>query len=167
MAAPSPPSPRPQRAQPRWGSRAALDTNLLVDAEGFGDEARVSATRQLLDLLSEADLVVPLQCLGDLFRVLTGKAGRSTSQAQEAVLGWMDAYPVLESNAAAWRGAMDLCVAHQLASWDALVLNVAAEGGARLLLTEDLHHGFSWRGVRVVNPLIDPQDSLLRQLVGG
>jgi predicted nucleic acid-binding protein len=53
-----------------------------------------------------------------------------------------------------------------LASWDALVLNVAAEGGARLLLTEDLHHGFSWRGVRVVNPLIEPQDSLLRQLLG-
>jgi predicted GTPase len=40
--------------------RAALDTNLLIDAEGFGDEARVSATRQLRDLLSEADLVVPL-----------------------------------------------------------------------------------------------------------
>jgi hypothetical protein len=40
--------------------RAALDTNLLIYAEGFGDEARVSATRQLRDLLSEADLVVPL-----------------------------------------------------------------------------------------------------------
>jgi predicted nucleic acid-binding protein len=58
-------------------------------------------------------------------------------------------------------------VAHQLASWDALVLNVAAEGGARLLLTEDLHQSFSWRGVRVVNPLIEPQDSLLSQLLGG
>jgi predicted nucleic acid-binding protein len=147
--------------------RAALDTNLLVYAEGFGDEPRVSATRELLDLLSEADLVVPLQCLGELFIVLTGKAGRPAQQSQDAVLGWMDAYPVLESNAAAWRGAMDLCVAHQLASWDALVLNVAAEGGARLLLTEDLHHGFSWRGVRVVNPLIEPQDSPLRQLLGG
>ena len=146
--------------------RAALDTNLLVYAEGFGDEVRVGATRQLLDQLSEADLVIPLQCLGELFRVLTGKAGRPAAQVQEAVLGWMDAYPVLDSNAAAWRGAMDLCVAHQLASWDALVLNVAAEGGARLLLTEDLHPGFSWRGVRVVNPLVEPIDPLLRQLLG-
>jgi predicted nucleic acid-binding protein len=146
--------------------RAALDTNLLVYAEGFGDEARVGVTRQLLDQLSEADLVIPLQCLGELFRVLTGKAGRPAPQAQEAVLGWMDAYPVLDSNTAAWRGAMDLCVAHQLAGWDALVLNVAAEGGARLLLTEDLHPGFSWRGVRVVNPLVEPIDPLLRQLLG-
>ena len=93
--------------------RAALDTNLLVYTEGFGDEARVSATRQLLDQLSEADLVIPLQCLGELFRVL----------------------------------------------------NVAAEGGARLLLTEDLHAGFSWRGVSVVNPLIEPIDALLQQLL--
>jgi predicted nucleic acid-binding protein len=145
--------------------RAALDTNLLVYAEGFGDDARVNATRQLLTRLSDADLVVPLQCLGELFRVLTGKAGRSAQQAQEAVLGWMDAYPVLESNASAWRGAMDLCVAHQVASWDALVLNVAAEGGARLLLTEDLNPGFSWRGVQVVNPLKAPTDPLLTQLL--
>lgn len=147
--------------------RAALDTNLLVYAEGFGDQARVGATRQLLAQLSDvnADVVLPVQCLGELFRVLTAKAGRSTPQAQQALLGWMDAYPLLETNASAWRGAMDLCVAHQLASWDALVLNVAAEGGARLLLTEDLNPGFSWRGVQVVNPLQQPLDPLLRQLL--
>jgi predicted nucleic acid-binding protein len=145
--------------------RAALDTNLLVYAEGFGDPARVGASRQLLARLSDADLVVPLQCLGELFRVLTGKVGRSAPQAQEAVLGWMDAYQVMETNASAWRGAMDLCVAHKLASWDALVLNVAAEAGARLLLTEDLNPGFSWRGVQVVNPLQHPANPLLSQLL--
>ncbi|WP_398327478.1 hypothetical protein [Vulcanococcus sp.] len=56
-------------------------------------------------------------------------------------------------------------VAHQLSSWDALVLNVAAESGARLLLTEDLHPGLNWRGVRVVNPFSDEQDPLLTQLL--
>jgi predicted nucleic acid-binding protein len=146
--------------------RAALDTNILVYAEGFGDQPRVHACRQLLEQLSGADVVIPLQCLGELFKVLTAKAGRPAHQVQEAVLNWMDAFPVLESNAAAWRGAMDLCVAHQLASWDALVLNVAAEAGARLLLTEDLHAGFSWRGVCVVNPLTEPAHPLLVQLLG-
>jgi len=145
--------------------RAALDTNLLVYAEGFGDVQRVSATRALLEQLSDADLVVPLQCLGELFRVLTGKAGRSPDQSRDAVLGWMDAFPLLESTATAWQGAIDLCVAHQLGSWDALVLNVAAEGGARLLLTEDFHAGFCWRGVRVVNPLLEPADPYLSQLL--
>lgn len=145
--------------------RAALDTNLLVYAECFGDTHRVDAKRRALKQLGNADVVIPLQCLGELFRVLTGKAGRTNDAAREAVLGWMDAYPVFESNASAWRGAMDLCVSHQLSSWDALVLNVAAEAGARLLLTEDLQPGFSWRGVRIVNPLADTTDPLLEQLL--
>jgi len=119
----------------------------------------------LLEQLTEADLVSPLQCLGELFRVLTGKAGYPAPQAREAVLSWMDTFGVLDSTADAWQGAMDLCVAHQVASWDALVLNVAAEGGAWLLLTEDLHPGFNWRGVRVVNPLVESADPLLLQLV--
>jgi predicted nucleic acid-binding protein len=70
--------------------RAALDTNLLIYAEGCGDDPRVSATRQLLDQL------------GEMFR----------------------------------------------------------------LLTEDLNPGCSWRGVRVVNPLLEPIDPLFLQLLG-
>jgi predicted nucleic acid-binding protein len=62
--------------------------------------------------------------------------------------------------------AKDLCVAHQLANLDALVLNMAAEAGARLLLTEDLLAGFCWRGLRVVNPLVEPADPLLLQMLG-
>jgi len=145
--------------------RAALDTNILVYAEGVGDSTRVSASRELLDSILSADLVIPVQCLGELFRVLTGKAGRSREQAQNSVLSWMDAFGTEDTTADAWRGAMDLCVAHQLSSWDALVLNVAAESGARLLLTEDLHPGLSWRGVRVVNPFSAEQDPLLAQLL--
>jgi predicted nucleic acid-binding protein len=141
--------------------RAALDTNLLAYAEGVGDRDRVLATRALLQRLVGADLVIPVQCLGELFRVLTGKAGRCTQDAQRAVLSWMDGYELIETTAPAWSGAMDLCVAHQLSCWDALVLNAAAEGGARLLLTEDLNPGFSWRGVRVVNPLAASTDPLL------
>lgn len=72
--------------------RAALDTNLLVYAEGFGDRPRVDASRALLQRLAE------------LFRVLTGKAGRSALEAQEAVLSWMEAYPTLDSTSAAWQG---------------------------------------------------------------
>jgi hypothetical protein len=37
--------------------RAALDTNLLVYAEGFGDHERVGATWVLLERLTAADLV--------------------------------------------------------------------------------------------------------------
>ena len=119
--------------------RSALDTNVLVYAEGIGDQVRIEKSRALLAALADGDVVIPLQCLGELFRVLTGKAGRSPAEARD-------------STAQVLAGAMDLCVDHQLGSWVALVLSVAADAGARLLLSEDLNPGFTWRGVRVVNP---------------
>jgi predicted nucleic acid-binding protein len=60
---------------------------------------------------------------------------------------------------------MVLGVAHPLASWDALVLNVAAAGRARPRLTEDLKPGCSRCGVRVATPLVEPLDPLLLQVV--
>lgn len=48
------------------------------------------------------------------------------ADAQEAVLSWMDSYSLVETSSDVWRGAMDLCVAHQMSSWDALVLNASA-----------------------------------------
>ncbi len=87
--------------------RAALDTNVLVYAEGFGDADRVRVSRDLLQQLEAADLVIPVQCLGELFRVLTGKAGRSSADVQEALLSWMDSYSLQETTAEAWRGESD------------------------------------------------------------
>ena len=144
--------------------RAALDTNVLLYAEGYGDRPRVERSRALLQALAKADVVIPLQCLGELYRVLTAKARRDATETREAVLGWMDSYPVLESTPVALAGAMDLCVDHQLGSWDALVLSVAADAGARLLISEDFNPGFTWRGVRLVNPYTEPLDPLLVQI---
>jgi predicted nucleic acid-binding protein len=144
--------------------RAALDANVLVVAEGYGDRSRVERSRALLQALAKADVVIPLQCLGELYRVLTAKARRDATETREAVLGWMDSYPVLESTPVALAGAMDLCVDHQLGSWDALGLSVAADAGARLLISENFNPGFTWRGVRLVNSYTVPQDPLLVQI---
>ena len=65
--------------------RVALDTNVLVYAEGFGDAARCLAARKLMAQLIEQDVVLPAQTLGELSRVLTTKAGRSPEQTRQAV----------------------------------------------------------------------------------
>lgn len=43
------------------------------------------------------------------------------------------------------------------------MLSVAAESRCRMLLSEDLRHGFTWRGVTVVNPFSEPRDPLLER----
>jgi len=51
--------------------------------------------------------------------------------------------------------------------WDALILAVAAENRCRLLLSEDLHDGFIWRGVTVVDPFDGTEHAhLLKMLTG-
>ena len=77
--------------------RLALDTNILAYAEGVGDFGRHRTSLDLLQRLPGDAVVIPAQCLGELFRVLIGKAGRNSEQVREAVLGWADSYEVAES----------------------------------------------------------------------
>ena len=145
--------------------RVALDTNILAYAEGVGDSARQQASLELIRPLSPSLVVIPAQCLGELFRVLTGKARRAPVSAQEALLGWADAYETADSTWTAFQSAMDAVASHNLQIWDALILAVAAEQRCRLLLSEDMQHEFIWRGVTVVNPYQEPKHHLLQALL--
>jgi predicted nucleic acid-binding protein len=62
--------------------------------------------------------------------------------------------------------AADLATDHQLGIWDAVILAATSKGGCRLLLSEDLHEGFTWAGVTVVNPFSSARHVLLNSLLG-
>ena len=141
--------------------RIALDTNILAYAEGLGDDHRCTTALKLIEQLQSSDVVLPAQTLGELARVLTSKAKRTPSQARDAVLGWADSFEVADSSWFAFQAALDLTVDHQLQIWDALILAVTAESHCRLLLSEDFHSGFTWRGVTVVNPFAEQTSELL------
>ncbi|MCL2454729.1 MAG: PIN domain-containing protein [Micrococcales bacterium] len=132
--------------------RVALDTNVLVYAEGEGDETRCRQARALVASLPADEVLVPVQVLGELSRVLIGKAGRLRDDVRTAVTGWADAYQVADSTAQAFASALDLMADHQMSTWDALILAVAAEHRCRTLYSEDFHAGLTWHGVTVVNP---------------
>ncbi len=145
--------------------RVALDTNVLVYAEGVGDEARCTAAITLIEQLPAELVLLPAQSLGELYRVLTGKAKRETTEVREAILGWADSFEVADSSWPAFQSALDLAADHGLQIWDALIVSVAAESHCRLLLSEDLQNGFTWRGVTVVNPFATPRSRLLASVL--
>ena len=142
-------------------SRIALDTNVLAYAEGVGDARRCKAARQLVSRLPAELVVLPAQVLGELHRVLVGKSHRTPAEAKLAILSWADAFDVADSTFDAMRAALDLAADHQMAIWDALILSVAADQKCRLLLSEDFQHGFTWRGVTLLNPFNSTQHPLL------
>lgn len=145
--------------------RVALDTNLLVYAEGINDAARRDAVLALLGQLPSGSVVLPVQVLSELFVVLTRKAGRSREQARAALLSWRDAYPLADTSQDVMLAAADLAADHQLGLWDAVILASAAKAGCRLLLSEDLTEGFTWGGVTVTNPLAAQRHELLAALI--
>lgn len=144
--------------------RVALDTNVLAYAEGLGDEGRCTSAVKLIESLPTESVLLPVQTLGELSRVLVSKGRRTPSHARDAVLSWADTFEVADSTWTAFQAAFDLSVDHQLQIWDALILAVAAENRCRLLLSEDLQQGFTWRGVTVIDPFASPPSPLLAGL---
>jgi len=145
--------------------RVAIDTNILAYAEGVGDMARRDAGLDILTRLPAENIVLPAQVLGELFRVLTGKAGCAPDDARSRVLQWADSFEVTDSTWSAFQSAFDLTVDHNLHIWDALILAVTAENRCRILLSEDMQHGFTWRGTTVVNPYLTPAHPLLSPML--
>jgi predicted nucleic acid-binding protein len=132
--------------------RIALDTNILVYAEGVNGTERQTSAIQILRDLAGDEVVVPVQALGELFTVLTRKARRPASEARAAVLGWHDAYQTADTSPGVLLDAMELATSHQFGLWDAIMLAAAAGSGCRWLFSEDMRDGFIWRGVTIRNP---------------
>jgi predicted nucleic acid-binding protein len=132
--------------------RIALDTNLLVYAEAVPGDPRSRQMHTWLARLPTADVVLPLQVLGELHRVLVQKVRWERSQAQSAVDDWMASYESAPASAETFQAALQMSSDHQVSTWDAIILAVAAQERCRYLLSEDYQHGFAWRSTRVVNP---------------
>jgi len=146
--------------------RVALDTNILAYAEGVNGAAMKQTALDLVEKLPEGTALLPVQTLGELFNLLVRKAGREPAKARKAMLSWQDAFPPIETSAAVMLGAADLATDHRLSIWDAVILSAAAEAGCRLLLSEDLQEGFTWKGVTVTNPFSAVKNELLAGLLG-
>lgn len=145
--------------------RVAVDTNLLIYAEGVNDAERREAVVDLLRRLPKESLSVSTVALGEFFHVLIRRGNRTRVEARRTVLSWCDAIPAFATSPAALAAALDLAADHQIGVWDAIILAVTAESGCRLLLSEDLQEGFTWRGVTVASPFTRPRHRLLEALL--
>jgi predicted nucleic acid-binding protein len=145
--------------------RIALDTNILAYAEGVNGAAMKRVALELVQKLPEGATLLPVQTLGELFNLLVRKAGRAPARARTAILSWQDTFPLIETSAPVMLAATDLATHHHLSIWDAVILSAAAEAGCRLLLSEDLQEGFTWKGVTVTNPFSPARHELLAALL--
>ncbi|MFT4102250.1 MAG: PIN domain-containing protein [Burkholderiaceae bacterium] len=147
--------------------RAALDTKLLAYAEGVNDAHKRASVLALIRELPPDAIVIPVQALGELFNVLVRKARRTRREARDAVLAWRDAFAIAETSTEIMLAATDLAADHQMSIWDAVMLCAASQSGCRVLLSEELQHGFTWTGVTIIDPFAYPDHPLMVALMDG
>ena len=138
-----------------------VDTNILVHAEGFGDEQRAAKAANIVRTLRGSRLVLPVQVLAELYRVLLRKGGCSPSEARKRIGLYESVAAPSPTLPSTFQAALDLAAGGHFQIFDAIILAASAEAGCRLLLSEDMHDDFIWRGVTVANPFAEALHPLL------
>jgi predicted nucleic acid-binding protein len=147
--------------------RVALDSTVLLYAQGMNDPERQLRAREVIAHLIQGDIVVPAQALGEVFAVLTRKFGETAENARAVLMRWHDGYEVAPTTDRVLLRAADLAADHRLNIWDAVIFVAAAEVGCAILLSEDMQNGFIWGGVQVLDPFRPEGWTRLQSLITG
>ena len=139
----------------------ALDTNILLYEAGFNDDARRDRAEAIRAALGPERAVIATQVLGEVFHALVVKRKQERSYARGLCNLLRRSAIVHAASEAVFGEALILATDQKLQIWDALILCTAADAGCRILLSEDMQHGFVHRGVTVVNPFSEPEHPLL------
>jgi predicted nucleic acid-binding protein len=136
------------------GSRAFLDTNVLVYSDDPRDPAKQLAALNLIKVhLRQRTGAVSLQVLQEYFTSATGKLRLSAELAKRRVEVFAK-FHVAEPTVSDILAAIDMHRLHSFSFWDALILRMAKQSGCRVVLTEDMQHGQEIDGVKIVNPFL-------------
>jgi predicted nucleic acid-binding protein len=137
-----------------------LDTNIFVYALNDTDD-RQPAAISLVERASRAACVQPMQTFGELYTVLVGKYRRPPSEALTIVQAYRTLLRTTVALETDFDDAMRAAPTYRLQFWDAMIWATARRAGARVLLTEDMDDGRDLEGVRIVNPFIASNRSLV------
>ena len=144
--------------------KIALDTNVLVYAEGLNGAPKAIVARRVLEQVLP-DACLPVQVAAEFYNVLTLKAGLARAEAAEIVTALTEMTTALATTPSVFADALALASGAQLRIFDALILATAASAGCALLLSEDLQDGFVYRGTTVANPFAETLHPLLASVL--
>jgi predicted nucleic acid-binding protein len=133
--------------------KAFFDTNILVysfaSKPGQAAEARRDRAQQLVILGG----VVSIQVLNEFVQVCRRKMALDWDRivASLEVIKELCG-PITAINLETHEAALKICRRYQFQIYDALIVAAASQAGCATLYTEDMQHGQTIGGVRIVNP---------------
>jgi predicted nucleic acid-binding protein len=145
--------------------KVALDSNIIIYAEGLTEDRRNELAQRILAVISSDNIVVPVQSVSETLYWLINRAKLPRGDASDRAQIWLSNYISQAVTMAVMTSALEIISVHGLQVFDAIILACAIEAGAQVLLSEDMQHGFRWRGVTVVNPFLPEPHPLIKSLV--
>jgi predicted nucleic acid-binding protein len=134
---------------------AFVDTNVAVYAHDHGSPEKRDRAIALLTTPPDR-LIISTQVLSEFYWTVTRKLDPPMSvEAATAALHELAVLPVVPVDQSLVLAAVRTADRHQIALWDALIVEAAVSGGCDRVFTEDLNHGQTIRGVQVENPFQD------------
>lgn len=133
-----------------------VDANVLVYAHDLDAGAKRSAAAALLERLWDAQSgVLSVQVLQEFYVNVTRKIARPVASAQaREVLRLYRSWIRSETDADTVLRASEIAELFRISFWDGLIVSAAEESGCVELASEDLAHGQTIAGVKVVNPFV-------------
>jgi predicted nucleic acid-binding protein len=140
----------------------SFDTNILVYAAAEGtDERHVRAVALIGEAVRSQRCIQTLQSLAEFYNVTTRRVGIAPDRAAEIVTGWQRVVPVDAASMADLDHAMRAVREHQLSFWDALLWATVRRAGVTVLVSEDFQDGRVIEGVRIANPFVAANDTVI------
>jgi predicted nucleic acid-binding protein len=130
-----------------------LDTNILLYAASSAkaEQGKRTKARELLAMDGGG---LSVQVLAEFYVNATTRF-KLPHDKVVAILGLLDSYPVLALTEAVFWAALQIKGRYQLSYWDSAIIAAALELGCHTVYSEDLNHGQSYAGVRVMNPFAE------------
>ena len=142
----------------------ALDSNVILYFEGLNDELRQHRAQTLVSVIGKPNIVVPIQALLETFNRLSRAIGWTKVSAAAQTDIWFRHFKTQVTSNEVFEHAQELVVGHGFQVFDAVILAASNVAGASVLFSEDMQHGFFWRGVTIINPFSNDSDIFLRSL---
>ncbi len=133
-----------------------IDTNILVYAyDSSAGQKHARAAKLMEDCWENENGCISMQVLQEFYVTVTQKIPAPLDhQAARQIIADLAHWRVHTPGASDLLHAIDLQGLHQLAFWDAMIMQSASCLGCKQLLTEDFTHGAVYGDVMVVNPFV-------------
>ena len=133
--------------------RSFVDTNVIVYLFDDGEPAKQERARRLIADPDSPPLVVSTQVLSECYVTLTRKLEHTLDLPTARVaIERLGQWPVVQTDTALVLAAIETSEQQRLSLWDAMIIEAAAAADCKRLLTEDLQHGATIRGIQIENP---------------